>query len=278
MSIKKVLPLLVSIMILPGLAACGQKKGISETAQSSQVSEGGNEVQESDASQTSDTAPANDEAQAAGTSDHPDFAGTADTKAPSDLLPLEEQRRILEENRSQWSFDAEDYTPDWYYAFTDLNHNGLLEVLSASTQGSGIYTYVHFYEVLPDGSGIKNLYQSGSDIEGGDDWPEVIVESIPCYYDSASDSYYYLFINTTRDGMAHNIAQTTALCLKDGAATFECIAAVDVQHEEDSEQTTYTDGNGNPITKEEFDKTIKNRFDGMEMSEYKPEWFSGSQE
>lgn len=87
-SIKKVLPLLVSIMILPGLAACGQKKGISETAQSSQVSEGGNEVQESDAPQTSDTAPANDEAQAAGTSDHPDFAGTADTMAPSDLLLL----------------------------------------------------------------------------------------------------------------------------------------------------------------------------------------------
>lgn len=170
MSIKKILPLLVSIMILPGVVACGQKKGVSETAQSSQVSEGGNEVQESDASQTSDTAPANVEAQAVGTSDHPDFAGTADTMASSDLLPIEEQRRILEENRSQWSFDVEDYTPDWYYAFTDLNHNGLLEVLSASTQGSGIYTYAHFYEVLPDGSGIKNRFDGMEMSEYKPEW------------------------------------------------------------------------------------------------------------
>lgn len=276
MTVKKILPLLLSIMILPGLVACGQKKDVSETAQNSQVSEGGSEAQESDASQTSDTAPTNDAAQAAGTSEHLNFAGAADTMSPSDVLPLEEQRRILEENRSQWTFDKEDYTPDWYYAFTDLNHNGLLEVLSASTQGSGMYTYVYFYEVLPDGSGIKNLYQ-GSGIEGGDDWPEVIVESIPCCYDSASDSYYYLFTNTTRDGMAHHITQTVALCMKDGTATLECIAAVDVQYEEDSEKAVYTDGNGNSITKEEFDNAIKKRFDGLEMSEYKPEWFSGSQ-
>jgi predicted small lipoprotein YifL len=92
----------------------------------------------------------------------------AETNAPeqsaSSVLPEEEQRRILEENRGLWAFDEGEYAPDWYYAFTDLDHNGLLEVLSASTQGSGIFTYAHFYEVLPDGSGVRNLYHADGEI------------------------------------------------------------------------------------------------------------------
>ena len=106
------------------------------------------------------------------------------------MLSVEEQRRILEENRSLWTFDEGEYAPDWYYAFTDLDHNGLLEVLSASTQGSGIFTYAHLYEVLPDGSGVRNLYHADGEIEGPDDWPEIILDTLPCYYDSAADRYY----------------------------------------------------------------------------------------
>ena len=89
-----------------------------------------------------------------------DLRAVAESIIAPDVPPIEEQRRILEENRSHWTFDEEDYTPDWYYAFTDLDHNGLLEVLAASTQGSGMFTYVHFYEVLPDGSGVRNLCQA----------------------------------------------------------------------------------------------------------------------
>ena len=93
----------------------------------------------------------------------------ADMPAAQDVPPLEEQRRILEENRGLWAFEEEEYSPDWYYAFTDLDHNGLLEVLSASTQGSGIFTYAHFYEVLPDGSGIRNLYHADAEAVRMDD-------------------------------------------------------------------------------------------------------------
>ena len=67
-----------------------------------------------------------------------DQTETAEVSAAPDLLPEEEQRRILEENRGLWAFEEEEYSPDWYYAFTDLDHNGLLAFLSATTQGSGI--------------------------------------------------------------------------------------------------------------------------------------------
>ena len=194
-------------------------------------------------------------------------------KAAETALTAEEQRRILEDNRSLWTFDQEDYSPDWYYAFTDLDHNGLLEVLAASTQGSGMFTYAHFYEVLPDGSGIKNLYHADEEVEGPDDWPEVVMESIPCYYDSASDCYYYVCTNTTRDGAAHSISQTAALSLKDGVAEWEYLACMDIRMTDSGEKkTSYEDAEGNSITEEDYNSVVEKRFAGMEQSEFKPEW------
>ena len=200
----------------------------------------------------------------------------AETKAPetsaSSVLPEEEQRRILEENRGLWAFDEGEYAPDWYYAFTDLDHNGLLELLSASTQGSGVFTYAHFYEVLPDGSGVRNLYHADGEIEGPDDWPEIILDTLPCYYDSAADRYYYVCSNDVRDGAWHGMTQLAALSLKDGTATIETLAAMDVQLTEDGEQRTYTDGEGKPISEEDYNSAVERRFAGMARSELRPDW------
>ena len=187
-------------------------------------------------------------------------------------LSVEEQRRILEANRSLWAFDEGDFAPDWYYTFTDLDHNGLLEVISASTQGSGIFTYVHFYEVLPDSSGVKNLYHADVEIEGPDDWPEIIRDALPCYYDRAADRWYYVCANDIRDGAAHSMSQLAALCLKDGVAEWEHLASVDIQWTEAGEQKTYMDSAGNPISEQDFNSAVERRFAGMEQSELKLEW------
>ena len=201
-----------------------------------------------------------------------DLQAIAEVLAVPTLPSVEEQRRILEQNRSLWAFDEGDYTPDWYYTFTDLDHNGLLEVISASTQGSGIFTYVHFYEVLPDGSGVKNLYHADVEIEGPDDWPEIIRDALPCYYDRAADRWYYVCANDIRDGAAHSMSQLAALCLKDGVAEWEYLASVDIQWTEAGEQKTYKDSAGNPISEQDFDSAVERRFAGMEQSELKLEW------
>lgn len=201
-----------------------------------------------------------------------DLQAIAEALAVPQLPSVEEQRRILEANRSLWAFDEGDYTPDWYYTFTDLDHNGLLEVISASTQGSGIFTYVHFYEVLPDGSGVKNLYHADVEIEGPDDWPEIIRDALPCYYDRAADRWYYVCANDIRDGAAHSMSQLAALCLKDGVAEWEYLASVDIQWTEAGEQKTYKDSAGNPISEQDFDSAVERRFAGMEQSELKLEW------
>ena len=201
-----------------------------------------------------------------------DLQAIAEVLAAPQLPSVEEQRSVLEANRSLWAFDEGDYAPDWYYTFTDLDHNGLLEVISASTQGSGIFTYAHYYEVLPDGSGVKNLYHANVEIEGPDDWPEIIRDSLPCRYDSAADRYYYVCANDVRDGAAHSMSQLAALCLKDGVAEWEYLASVDIQWTEAGEQRTYLDGAGNPISEQDFDSAVERRFAGMEQTELKLAW------
>ena len=273
--IKKVISVLLLSMILTSFAACGQKgstagkdsetaSGTPAKAQAEAPADSGSGSSVESASETSRTG------QSALTAAPEDQ--TAEVPAVPDVMPVEEQRRILEENRSLWSFDEDDYSPDWYYAFTDLDHNGLLEVLSASTQGSGIFTYAHFYEVLPDGSGVRNLYHADMEIEGIDDWPEIIMESIPSYYDKNTDRFYYVCTNNTRDGAGHAVSQPAALCLKDGVAEWEYLAMMDTQITEEGEQTTWQDGKGNPITEEDYSKVVDSRFAGMELSEFKPEW------
>ncbi len=222
-------------------------------------------------------APAAEPQQESGTVQDPQSDGeipAAETPHGPQLLSMEEQRRILEANRSLWAFDESDYAPDWYYTFTDLDCNGLLEVISASTQGSGIFTYAHFYEVLPDGSGVKNLYHAGMEIEGPDDWPEIIRDSLPCYYDRTADRRYYVCENAVRDGAAHSMSQLAALCLNDGVAQWEYLAAVDVQRSEAGEQRSYMDGAGDPITEQDFDSAVERRFAGMEQSELKLDWIA----
>lgn len=187
-------------------------------------------------------------------------------------IPVEEQKRILEDNRSLWEF-ADPYASPWFYTFTDLDHNGLLEVIAASTQGSGLFTYGHFYEVLPDGSGLRNCCPENGEIEGPDDWPDLVMQSLPCFHDAAADRYYYLCENLTRSGYNHQYYSMNALCLCDGAAEWELLVSKAVDWDENGgEHVTCADAAGNPISEQDYDAAAERRFAGMERSALALEW------
>ncbi len=192
---------------------------------------------------------------------------------PGQALSVEEQTAILEENRDLWAFDDFCDSP-WYYTFVDLDHNGLLEVIAASTQGSGIFTYAHYYEVLADGSGVRNCYHEGVELEGPDDWPEIILDVLPCYYDGETDRYYYACEGVTRNGFMQQYYAWYALCLKDGVAEWERIAdkAVEYGAESSEPAVTCADAEGNPISEQDYDAAVARRFAGMEPSELALQW------
>lgn len=187
-------------------------------------------------------------------------------------IPQETQLQILQANRDLWAFQ-DPYESPWFYTFTDLDGNGRLEVIAATTQGSGIFTYATFYEVRVDGSGIDNLYHADVEIEGPDDWPEIVQESMACWYDAANNLYYYPCEGMTRDGYAHQYYAWQALCLKDGVAEWELIASKNVDWDENGQDTTVCrDAQGNSITEQDYDSAVERRFAGMQQMELKLNW------
>ena len=208
----------------------------------------------------------------AGSAQQPAADNPTETPSTVPSLPQEKQLEILEANRASWEF-REPYESPWFDAFTDLDLNGQLEVIAASTQGSGVFTYVNFYEVRADGSGIDNLYHANVEIEGPDDWPEIVLDSLPCYYDAAAGRYYYPCEGVTHDGYAHQYYSWQALCLKDGAADWEFIASKNVDWDENGSNTTECrDAQGNVISQQDYDSAVERRFAGMQKMELKLTW------
>ncbi len=193
--------------------------------------------------------------------------------APSpSVVSLEEQRAILEANRALWAF-SDPYESPWFYSFVDLDRNGRQEVIAACTQGTGVFTYAHYYEITPDFAGVRNLYHEGVEVEGPDDWPEIVTDRLPCYYDAAADRYYYACEGVTREGAAHQYFAWYALCLKDGVADWERLAEKNVEWDENgAEHVTCSDAGGAPITAADYDSAVTRRFEGMESTVIRLEW------
>ena len=207
-----------------------------------------------------------------GSTQQPAAGNPTETPSTVPSIPQETQIQILEANRASWEF-RDPYESPWFYTFTDLDLNGRLEVIAASTQGSGVFTYVNFYEVRADGSGVDNLYHANVEIEGPDDWPEIVLDRLPCYYDAAAGRYYYPCEGVTHDGYAHQYYSWQALCLKDGVAEWELIASKNVDWDENGSDTTECrDAQGNVISQQDYDSAVERRFAGMQKMELTLNW------
>ncbi len=188
-------------------------------------------------------------------------------------LSEDEQRALLEQNRELWGF-SDPYDSPWFYTFTDLDRNGRLEALAATTQGSGMFTYAHFYEVTPDCTGLDNCWHKDMEIEGPDDWPEIVLDTLDCYADSAAGLYWYPCENLLRDGFRHQHSAWYALCLKDGVADWELLASKDVEYDDSGENPSVVclDAQGNAISEADYDSAVERRFAGLARSTLALSW------
>ena len=176
-------------------------------------------------------------------------------------VPEEEQKALLMAHYDEWAFH-EPWESPWFYTFTDLDHNGRLEVAAACIQGTGFYTYANFFEVTADFAGIVPCTY---EMEEGGSFPDVTDDSepVPCYYDASTGRYYYIFTDYVRGGFAESYFGEVALCLHDGRIDLIPIASRYEYYkdaETESPEITYRDGEGNEISKEEYNSAIVNRF------------------
>lgn len=190
------------------------------------------------------------------------------------LLSVEGQRAFLMDHFDQWAF-ADPYYEPWFYTFTDLDHNGRLEVIAASTQGSGIFTYAECWEM---NDAFNGLHHCSPEQDEWDAWPELIMESAPCYFDRSTGLYHYLFTDLTRDDAAHYYESPMDVCLADGQLTKTPLAFRETEYTNPDTVPVILckDANGNPISEQDYNIAVKRAFSGLEKARLDMEWMQVS--
>ena len=184
----------------------------------------------------------------------------------------EEQFNILYNNMKLWNKTS--LAEDYYYAVTDLDGNGRLEIIAAVTQGTGIFTYANFYEVNSSFSGVEELVNPRAEEEGYN-YPELIVDTVDKYTDRYGLNHY-LFRDDSRNGYQEAYTGYTEIFVGSGMAQTFDITGQYTQWSNGgaTENTTYYDSNGNETNKAYFDSAVQNWFAGMKKSTVKLGWFA----
>ena len=195
-------------------------------------------------------------------------ASPAPTPA-SPVLPESDQRALIERSRSVWLPQGLEYET-WYHAVTDLDRNGRLEVLTASLQGSGLYTYVDCWEVNEQGTALVRCPDNTGE---GEAWPDIIKDRLTGYRDPASGRMTYVCEDVTRDGAAHYLTSKKSFCLDRGQITLQVLATMDeVYTTETVSMKNYYDGSDAPITEQEYNSAEERAFAGQEQGEISLSW------
>ena len=182
----------------------------------------------------------------------------------------EEQRALIEKNRALWAFGAD--AEPWFYAFTDLDHNGRLEVIAASTQGSGLYTYGELWEVAADYAHLERCWQEDPELEGPQDWPDVVVEELTGYHDAETGLWFYLCLDTMRDGAARAVLTWQVLCLYEGEAVFAPMGTKILDSTGGEPAVACTNWRGEEITEEAFDRLPETELADFAQETLKLDW------
>ena len=134
---------------------------------------------------------------------------TVTTTAQSEETAPETQTQFSSDVHSQMEIIVRNYDyicsdfyifteayPSAVFAVTDLNHNGRLEIIVSSIQGSGAFSKTNFYEISEDYSTLEKLKIDGVDEsdDAGDFLEYINSENLVSLYDCylKNGEYYYL--------------------------------------------------------------------------------------
>ena len=204
-------------------------------------------------------------------------------------LTLDERVQVIADNINIWKFDKTAYEGQnvhYNYCITDLDGNGRLELITAVEVRNAGYqnfdTKIKYYELNEDNTALLTL-ECVSDSKSQPDVCEIIdtvnktdSDSRYCYKDSSGRAYYVVcdsYFEENADGTKNQHVSKVAMSIHNGKAYEETLATYSIIREAGKDAVEqYTDGDGNVITKEAFDKIESTRFKGYTVSTFKFGW------
>lgn len=191
------------------------------------------------------------------------------------------QLKIIAQNRDIWYApykDAANFGEEVFFTTADFDKNGCLEIIVASCQGTGHYTYYDFFEVNSDHS---SLSVCTLDFHSGDSLADIVTsEPIDVYYDKVSGTYHWLFTDYLNMGASFHYVEKRDVVLSDGSLTDTPIVCRITEYNDNSGEpsVTYNSSTNETVTNDaEFDFAVTKYFENMEKSTEQLTWHSFSE-
>ena len=190
----------------------------------------------------------------------------------ADAQSVKTQAELIYSNFS--SFRQNDDDTVWSYAVTDLDHNGHLEILAASVQGSGRYTSLKVWEV---GEDHKSFVACNVNVKEGDSFPDVIANSADTYYVSATDTWHYMFDDSITVSATEVMAARCSVQMKNGNLSYTPYAYQQTEYRGNLNVISFTDRAGRLLTPEDYNAAVADAFAGAQKFSTNFDWFLASE-
>lgn len=178
---------------------------------------------------------------------------------------LENQIDLIFRSKKIWEQTDDSVAEEVYYTVVDLNGNGRLELIAASCQGTGHYTYADIYEVSEDGNSLVHYTHT---VPEGDSQADIIWGVAPVYYNEKENIYRYVFDDLVRADAAYYYESKKSLELKADQILETTLTYRITEYINSEPVVTYGGENGVRVTNEQeymgaADKTFEGWQKGM---------------
>lgn len=193
----------------------------------------------------------------------------ARAEAPQDTSGTDAQMELI------WSrldgMTQKDSRIPWYYAVTDLNHNGRLEFVAASQHPQDASTNLKVWEVTEDGG---DLTECTLDKDPQESFPDILADNADTYYVEADDTWSYMFYDNIVISASELYTIKTSVSLKDGEISYKAYAVEHSVLENSYRTVTHTDTEGTRITPDAYSSAGVDAFAGAKKSNTNFDWFT----
>ena len=187
----------------------------------------------------------------------------------SELSDIDAQLKLIHENMDKLQQPTGELP--WFYAVTDLDHDGCLELIAASQHPSDRSTNLKLWEVSADRKALTECKVQKDEEES---FPDIMTDSVDTFHVTENDTWNYLFYDNIVLSDTDVYTSKSAFHMKDGVMSYEAFAVEHTVVENGTRKTTHTDADGNEITPEEYNASGVRAFEGAERRSTSFEWLT----
>ena len=201
--------------------------------------------------------------------------GTGDAQAENETAAVIELSDVdLQINLIQSQIDKllqQDSQNTWYYAVTDLDHDGSLEFVAASLHPQDRSTNLKVWEVSTDRTALT---ECGLDKDPEESFPDILTDNADTYHVADTDTWYYMVYDNIVISDTEVYTVKTAVNLKDGVIDYDAYAIEHSVLKNAYRDVTHTDINGIAISAQQYNAAGANAFAAAERSNTNFDWFT----